>query len=80
MLNRMCGASKERVATAYPASAAATASAGAPRVRGDGSERPGYLGANDGWGRSSNARFFDACVAASGWSIANQYTVRKASI
>ena len=52
---------------------------GAARVRGDRGERPGYLGADD-WGRSSNARSFDACVAASGRSIANQYTVRKASI
>ena len=51
----------------------------AARVRGYLGERPGYLGADDA-GRSSNARFFEACIAASGWSIANQYTVRKASM
>ena len=37
-----------RVATAYPASAAATASVSASRIRGYLGERPGYLGADDG--------------------------------
>jgi len=48
MLNLMCGASNERVAAVYPASATATASVVRPRVRGYGSQRPRYLSTNDG--------------------------------
>ena len=52
---------------------------GPPRIRRDRRQHPGDLGADDR-GQLVQRRFFEACIAASGWSIANQYTVRKASI
>ena len=79
MLNLMCGASKERVATVYPASATATASAVRP-ASADMAASAQAISAPTMAGRSSSARFSEASVAASGRSIANQYTVRKASI
>ena len=69
MLNRICGASRERVATLYPASATATASVGAARVRGDRDERPGYLGAGN-LGKVFQCKVFEARVAKSGRSTA----------
>ena len=48
MLNLMCGASKQRVATVYPVVCDGHGFGGAPRVRGYGSERPGGLRADDG--------------------------------
>ena len=77
MLNLMCGASNERVATVYPASAMANASVVDPRPR-ESRERPGCLGADDGG--QVVQRKAAKCLAASGRSIANQYTVRNASM
>ena len=78
-LNLMCGASKQRVATVYPVSAMATASAARP-ASADMAASAQAVSVPTMGGRLSSARFLAASVAASGRSIANQYTVRRASI
>ena len=80
MLNLMCGASNERVAAVYPASATATASAVRPASAAMVASSPRYLRANDCRQIVQVQGSSEACRAASGRSIANQYTVRKASI
>ena len=77
-LNLMCGASKQRVATVYPSPRWPRLRRRALRPR-YGSERPGSLRADDG-GQVVQREVLDSHVAASGRSIANQYTVRRASI
>ena len=79
MLNRMCGASKNRDATAYPVFATATALAVCPASAEHHGKRPRGLGARDGR-QVFQHKAFRACIASCGWSSANQYTVRKASI
>ena len=79
MMNLMCGASKERVATVYPASAAATASVVRPASADTAAIAQAVSRANE-VGQLLQGEVFDDCLAASGLPIANQYTVRKASI
>src|SRR4029078_9024155 len=71
---------KERVATAYPACAAATASVTRPASPQASVIAQAVVRAATRSGCSSNVRVFDDRVAACGLPIAAQYTVRKASI
>ena len=79
MLNLMCGASKERVARLYPTSATANASAVRPASAAMAASAHAVSLPTIA-GRSANAKLAEASLAASGRSMANQYTVKSASI
>ena len=79
MLNLICGASNERVAAVYPASAMDTASPVRPASAAIVASAHAISAPTTG-GSASITKFFDASNAACGSSMANQYTVRKASI